>query len=226
METYLYKQTAAQNMKKILRWLVPKEKKFFEMFREQSENVLEGAKELKIFVDDYSNLERSERKARAYAIKRIEHKGDEISKRIFERLNRDSNAFIDKEYIQQMAIILEDIIDLISITASRFVVLSIERIDGHIIKLVGVIKSTASEVNDSILDLESLKNMEDHCRKIRELEKKADEIYEDALSDLFHFYKNSIDIIKNKEIYDLLENTADKCKDLANIIESIAVKHA
>src|SRR3989344_114043 len=99
-------------MKKILRWLVPKGKKFFEMLREQSENVLEGAKELKIFVDDYSNLERGERKARAYAIKKIEHKGGEISKRIFERLNRNSKTFIDKEYIQQMAIILEDIIDL------------------------------------------------------------------------------------------------------------------
>ena len=213
-------------MRKILRWLVPNEKKFFEMLREQSENALEGAKELKIFVDDYPNLERGERKARAYAIEKIEHKGDEISKRIFEMINRDSRTFIDKEYIRQMAVILDDITDLINILASRFVVLSIERIDGHMIKLAGIIKSAASEVNDCILNLENLKSMEERCRKIRELEKKSDEIYKDALSDLFHFYKNSIDIIKNKEIYDFLENAADKCKDFANIIESLAVKHA
>ena len=212
-------------MKKIMRWLVPQEKELFNMLAEQSQNVVESAKELKKLLDDYSEIERSERKARAYAIKKIERKGDEAAKKIFERLNRNSRTFIDKEHIRQIAIILDDIVDLINAVASRFVVLSIERIDDSMTKLVAVINSIASEVNESILDLKKLKNMEEHCRKIRELEEKADKIYQDALSDLFHFYKNSIDIIKNKEIYDFLESTADRCKDLANVIDDIAAKH-
>ena len=128
--------------------------------------------------------------------------------------------------MRQLAIILDDIIDLINIAASRFVILSIERIDDNMTKLVAVINSIASEVNQSILDLKKLKNLEEHCGKIRELEKKADNIYQSALSDLFHFYKNSIDIIKNKEIYDFLENTADRCKDLANVLDDIAANHS
>ena len=209
-----------------MQWLVPQEKELFDMLAEQSQNVVESSKELKKLLDDYSDIERGERKARAYAIKKIEHKGDDTTKKIFERLNRNSRTFIDKEYIQQMAIILDDIVDLINTIASRFVVLSIERIDDSMTKLVAVINSIASEVNETILDLKKLKNMEEHCRKIREFEEKADKIYQDALADLFHFYKNSIDIIKNKEIYDFLENTADRCKDLANVIESISVKQA
>ena len=212
-------------MKKIMRWLVPQEKELFDMLAEQSQNVVESAKELKKLLDDYSKIERGERKARVYAIKKIERKGDEVSKKIFERLNRNSRTFIDKEYIQQMAVILDDIIDLINTIASRFVVLSIERIDDSMTKLVAVINSIASEVNESILDLKKLKNMEEHCRKIRELEETADKIYQAALSELFHFYKNSIDIIKNKEIYDFLEDTADRCKDFANLIDDIAANH-
>jgi len=213
-------------MKRMMRWLVPKETEFLEMLAEQSQNILEAAKELKKLLDDYSEIGRGERKARAYAIKKIEQKGDETTKRIFERLNKNFRTFIDKEHIRQMAIILDDIIDLINIAASRFVILSIERIDDNMAKLVDVVNSIASEVNESILGLKKLKNLGEHCRKIRELEKKADNIYQSALSDLFHFYKNSIDIIKNKEIYDFLENTADRCKDLANVLDDIAANHS
>ena len=209
-------------MKRIMHWLMPKEKGFLEMLAEQSGNVLEASKELKKLLDDYSEIERGERKARVYAINKIEHKADETTKRIFEGLNKDFRTFIDKEYIRQMAIILDDIIDLINNVASRFVILSVEHIDDNMTKLVAVVNSIASEINESILGLKKLKNLEEHCRKIRELEKKADGIYQNALSDLFHFYKNSIDIIKNKEIYDFLENTADRCKDLANVIDNIA----
>jgi len=214
------------DMKKMMRWLVPQEKGFAEMLAEQSGNALEAANELRKFLEDYSEIERGERKARAYAIKKIENKGDELAKNVFDSINRNSRAFIDKEHIQQIAVILDDVTDLINVVASRLVVLSIERIDDNMIKLADVVITIAAEVNAAVSALKKLKNMELHCSKIRELEKKADNIYQDALSDLFHFYKNSIDIIKNKEIYDFLEQAADKCKDLANLMESIAAKHA
>ena len=194
------------------------------MLASQAENAMEGAKELKNLIENYSDIERSERKARAYAIKKIELKGDEISKKIFERLNKNFRAPIDRSQIQQIAILLDDIIDLINATASRFVILSIERIDENITKLVNLTNSIVHEVNASIADLKKMKNIKEHCKKLCELEREADEIYQSALSDLFHYYKNSIDIIKYKEIYELLESAIDKCKDIANVIEGIAVK--
>lgn len=213
-------------MANIIRWLVPKEKKLFEMLAEQSENVLEGAKELKNFVDNYEKFERSERKSKANAIKTIEHKNDEITHRIIERLNKAFITSIDKEYIRQIAILLDDVIDLINAAALRFVLLSIERIDDYIVKLVGIIHSAAIELNKTVLDFKKTKNIKEHCAKIRSLENEADNVYHEALSELFHFYRNSIDIIKYKEIYELLEEITDKCKDAANVIESAAAKRA
>lgn len=213
-------------MPNIMHWLVPKEEKFFEMLAEQSENALEGAKELKAFVNDYSKFERSERKSKAHAIKAIEHKGDEITHKIIEKLNKTFITPIDKEDIHQMAVLLDDVIDLINAVALRFVLLGVERIDGHIIKLVDIIHSSVAELNKSIPDLRKLKDMKEHYVKIHSLENEADDVYHEALSELFHFYKNSIDIIKYKEIYELLESITDKCEDVANVVESIVVKHA
>ena len=213
-------------MANIMHWLVPKEEKFFEMLTEQAENVLEGAKELKSFVANYDKFERNERKSKIQAIKSIEHKGDEITHKIIESLNKTFITPIDKEDIHEMAVLLDDVIDLINAVALRFVLLGVERIDAHIIKLVDIILDAAAELNKSILDLRKLKDMREHYIKIHSLENEADEVYHEALSELFHFYKNSIDIIKYKEIYDLLEDVTDKCEDVTNVIENIVVKHA
>ena len=213
-------------MKKILHWLVPKEKKFFELLAGQSANALEGANELKIFVQDYDKLERGERKARSYAIKAIESKGDDIAKKIFDRLDKNFRTAIDKEDIQRMAVLLDDITDLINDAASRFVILSIERIDPHTLKLAEIVFNSVGEVDKSVLDLKKLRGMGEHCAEIRNLERDADKVYSESLSELFHFYKNSIDIMKYREIYGILESITNKCKDVANVLDSIAAKHA
>jgi len=213
-------------MANIMHWLVPKEEKFFDMLAEQAENALEGAKELKIFVANYDKFERSERKSKVQAIKSIEHKGDEITHKIIDNLNKTFITPIDKEDIHQMAVLLDDVIDLINAVAFRFVLLGVERIDKHIIKLVDIILDAATELNKSIIDLRKLKDMREHYIKVHSLENEADEVYHEALSELFHFYKNSIDIIKYKEIYELLEEVTDKCEEVTHVIENIVVKHA
>lgn len=213
-------------MTNILHWIMPKEEKFFDMLTEQAENVLHGANELRDFVDSYPKLGRSERNSRTKAIKNIEHKGDEITHKVIEGLNKTFVTPIDKEDIHQMTVLLDDVIDLINAVALRLVLLGIERIDNHITKLVGITHSAASELNKSVLDLRKLKNMREHHVRIHSLENEADDVYHEALSELFHFYKNSIDIIKYKEIYELLEEITDKCEDVADIIETIVVKHA
>ncbi|MBI2658093.1 DUF47 family protein [Candidatus Woesearchaeota archaeon] len=213
-------------MASIMHWLVPKEEKFFEMLTGQAENILEGAKSLKSFVNNYEKLEKSERKSRVAAIKSLESKGDEITHKIMDSLNTTFITPIDKEDIHQMAVLLDDVIDLINAVALRFVLLGVERTDTHIIKLADIILSCSTELNKSILDLRKLKPMNEHYVKIHSLENEADDVYHEALSELFHFYKNSIDIIKYKELYELLEEITDKCEEVTHVIENIVVKHA
>lgn len=213
-------------MRNIMRWMAPIEGKFFEMLAEQSENALKGAKELKGFVNDYAKLERNERKSRANAVRLIEDKGDEITRGIIEKLNRAFRTPIDKQEIHQIAILIDGIMDLINAVSLRFVILGIERIDVHITRLAEIVEQTVGELSKIILDLMKQKGIKESYIKIRSLENEADNTYHEALSELFHFYKNSIDIIKYREIYGLLEEITDKCEDAAHVIESIAVKHS
>lgn len=213
-------------MKKIIHWLVPKEKKLFEMLAEQSEIVLQSTKDLKIFLDEYPKLERSGRKSRVQSIKRLEHKADELARNIVSRLDKSFAMPIDKEHIYKIASLLEEISDLISNAALKFVILSIERIDDYIIKLVGVVCSITEELNQSIANLRKPKALGEHYKKIYSLENEADEIYHEALSELFHFYKNSIDIIKYREIYEILEQAINKCRDIADVMDRICAKHS
>lgn len=213
-------------MKKLMGWLVPKKYKFFDMLLELSEIALECGKELKIFIDSYSNLERAERKERTNIIKKLAHKGEEISKRIFERPNKNFRTPIRKSNFQEITVPLVDLIELIHDVSLRFIILSIERIEAPIIKLIDKICDALSELNKGILDLRKPRHIEMHSAKIHALEEEADEIYYEALSDLFHYYKNSIDLIKYKEIYEYLENIMNKCKDIADVFEGKAVNYA
>ncbi|MBI2557858.1 DUF47 family protein [Candidatus Woesearchaeota archaeon] len=211
-------------MKKIMHWIIPKEKEFFEMLEQQSENAVEAAKELRDFIGNYHNFERKERKFKASAIKNIEAKGDEMTRGMALMLNKSFRASIGREDLQKMIDALDDILDGLNSIASKLVVLNIERIEDNMVKLVDIISDAVAELSKSIADLRKLKNAEEVHSRIKSLERRADEIYNEALSELFHFYKNSVDIMKYREIYELLEKTADKCLDAADIIQNIAVK--
>ena len=209
-----------------MHWFVPKEKRFFEMLASQSKNVVEGAKELKNFIDNYSEIGRNERKSRYQVIRSIELKGDESILAIMQNLDSNFRTIVDKDDIKELAAVLDDILDLVDTAASRFVVLGIERIDTYIPKFVDIAVDIINGVDKCILNLKSLDDTKENSEKIRKLEKDSVELYNEALSELFHFYKNSIDIIKYKEVYELLKKIANKCKDAANIIDSISIKHA
>ncbi|HLC60459.1 MAG TPA: DUF47 family protein [Candidatus Nanoarchaeia archaeon] len=212
-------------MKRIMHWLVPKEEKFFEMLAEQSLNVLKSANELKNFVDSYPDIEKNERKSKAASIKKLEQLGDEIQNKIIYSLDKNFRTPADSEDIRKLADLLDDTADLINTLASSFIILSIERIDDYTIKFVDLAVKIIEEVNNGILDLKKLKDADEHCKKILKLESEADRLHDEALSDLLHYYKNPVDVIKYKEIYDLLENLSNKCKNISVVINSIITKH-
>ena len=208
-----------------MRWFMPKEEKFFEILAELSANALEGSKELKELIDKYPGLERDERKSRADSINKIKRKSDITYYSMLKKLNK-SPRISDKNEIYQIAVLLDDIMGLIDSAASHLIILSIERIDDYIIKLSDIALNAVSELNNCTSNFRKLRDIEESCAKIYRLENEADKVNYDALSDLFHFYKNSIDIIKYKELYDLFETLIDKCADTANVIENMIDKHS
>lgn len=213
-------------MKRIIKWFIPKEEKFFDMLKEQSENDLTGAKELKKLVFAYHKLSTKKKKEIAEHIRKLENKGDDITHNLIVELDKTFITPIDKEDIHQLSGLLDDIIDLVDAVSERFIIFNINKMDSHIKKLVEVLVKAVEEVDKAILNLKKLRDIREFHININSLENESDKIYYNAISSLFRDSKNPTEIIKYKDIYELLETITDKCEDVAYIIENIVVKHA
>ena len=212
-------------MTNLVNWLLPKEKKFFLMLKDQASNVVDGASEFKNLIDNYNSLSDVKRKELVKKIKEIESKGDNIVHNIIGSLDKAFITPIDKEDIHRLSMLLDDVIDFIYATSIRLTIFKISRINDHIRKLSDIILETVKKIELGVIGVSKLKSMNRFYIDIHTLENKADDIYHEALGDLFN-KKNPIEIIKYREIYEYLENITDRCEDIANVIESIVVKHA
>jgi len=170
-------------------------------------------------------LQRSERKSRAHLIKKTGLKADELKKAIALQLESSYAVPANREHIARIAALLGEVSDLAGRTALMLVILSIERIDGYTTKMAGMAHSIIEETSKGVKSIGKPKNIKEHCERIYSLGAEAGEIYNEALSELFHFYKNSIDIIKYREIYGLLKAAMNKCSETAEILELIAARH-
>ena len=212
-------------MANLVNWLLPKEKKFFLMLKDQASNVVDGAIEFKNLIDNYNSLSDVKRKELVKKIKEIESKGDNIVHNIIGSLDKAFITPIDKEDIHRLSMLLDDAIDFIYATSIRLTIFKINRIDDNIRKLADIILETVKKIELGVIGVSKLKSMNRFYIDIHTLENKADDIYHEALGDLFN-KKDPIEIIKYREIYEYLENITDRCEDIANVIESIVVKHA
>ena len=212
-------------MSNIVSWLLPKEKKFFLMLKTQASNVVDGANEFKSLIDNYNTLSKAKRKEFVKRIKNIEDRGDNIVHNIIGSLDKTFVTPIDKEDIHKLAMLLDDVIDLIYATSTRLIIFKIDKINDNIRKLTDIIVDITGKIELGVIGVSKLKTMNRFYIDIHTLENKADDIYHETLDDLFN-KKDAIEIIRYKNIYEFLEDTIDKCEDVANVIESIVVKHA
>ncbi len=203
--------------------LIPKEEKFFKLFKDMTENIIEGAKLLKEMLDNFDNPNESQRK-----IKDVEHKGDSITHDIIQMLNKTFVTPLDREDIYALSSKLDDIIDLIDASAQRVIMYNVDSIPPEAKSLGFIILQSCYAVDKAVAMLGKKTNEQIFaaCVEINALENEADRVSREAISRLFDEEKDPIQLIKWKEIYETLERATDKCEDAANILESVVVKNA
>lgn len=202
--------------------LIPKEEKFFQLFKDMTTNIIEGARLLKDMLDNFEHPVESQRK-----IKEIEHKGDSITHEIIQKLNKTFITPLDREDIYSLASKLDDILDLIDASAQRFIMYNVEAISPEAKSLGFIILQSCQAVDKAVAMLGKKSNEQifEACVEINALENEADRVSREAISRLFDEEKDPIQLIKWKEIYETLERATDKCEDAANILESVVVKN-
>jgi len=212
-------------MVNIVHWLLPKGEKFFDMLNAQASNVIYGVNEFKNLIYNYNLLSDSKKRELINNIEDIEHKGDTLTHEIIRSLDETFITPIDKEDIHHLAMILDDVLDLIYATSLRLIISKITRIDSYMKKQTTIAIEIIKKIEQGLKEVSKLQNMQSFYVDVHTLENKGDDVYHAALARLFD-EKDPITIIKYKEIYEFLEDIIDKCEDIANVIESIVVKHA
>jgi predicted phosphate transport protein (TIGR00153 family) len=194
----------------------PKDQKFFKLFRQDAANLKAGIQALQELVDNYVDVERKYQQ-----IKDIEHQGDMITHEIFTKLRETFITPLDREDIHGLASGLDDVLDCIEGVASRMNYFRVPKPTPEIRKLVDIISQAVHQISEAIDNLESLGRVDAFCKQINLLEYEADVVCREAIANLF---EKTQKVEKLKEIYGRLEIAADRCEDVANIIEGIIVK--
>ena len=201
--------------------LFPKEEDFFALFTRQGAVVRESCEQLHEMVMRFDDLEE-----RARRLKDVEHKGDLITHEIFERLNRTFITPIEREDIHDLASGLDDVVDSVEAIASRFVLFKIQHTTSEAGELTHILVNCGVQIEQALLHLKDFKNLMGFTIELNRLENEADQVSRGVVAELFSGKHEVLDILRWKEIYGRLENAADQCEDVANIIESIVIKNS
>jgi len=202
--------------------LIPREVRFFDLFDRQSEHIIRAAGVLHELVHNFSDA-----RAKAHAIKEIEHQGDLITHEIVKRLNTTFITPIDREDVHALATRLDDVLDYIEAAAERLVVYRIKEPTSACRAMAEVIVQQTHSMDRAIKCLRTMdQSFHEHAVEVNRLENTADALLRDSLAALFEEQGDPIEVIKWKEIYETMEIVTDRCEDVANVIEGIILKMA
>lgn len=201
--------------------LLPREDEYFRLFSEMTAQIKSGADALVAMMQD------SNQSFEAYTkkIKDAEHGCDELTHKITTKLNKSFITPFDREDIYMLVVALDDVLDYIDAGARAVVMYDIREINDHARQFAKVIQSLAIELHSAVSILDKPNGIDQHIIEIHRLENEADDVYFRAIGELFRNASAPIEVIKWKEVYEILEAATDRCESVANIIESVILKH-
>ena len=210
----------------IFQFFQPKDKVFFLLFQQASQNAVATSKVLVELVTTAS-LER--RKELFREIERLEHVGDSITHETFNQLSLNFITPFDREDIHNLVSAIDDIVDYIHGASKRMELYKVEEMTPAIMKLAELILKGSEELEIAIFELRNLKNItkiKEATVRINSIENHADDIFDMAIARLFEEEKNAVEVIKMKDVLSMLETATDKCEDAADVINAILIKNA
>lgn len=202
--------------------LLPRAEEFFDLFVAVAQRNKEAAQQL----HDLFEAPPDRRRPLVDAIKRLEHEADQITHEVVNRLDRTFITPLDREDIHTLASDLDDVMDAMDGTARRSQIFRLGPAPAGVKQLTEVIQRMVACLAEAVGRLKKGDDVMRYCIEAKRLEEEGDAIYQEALGRLFETERDALEVIKWKEIYDVLEMTLDQAEDVANVIESITLKHA
>jgi len=201
--------------------LIPRDNTFFDMFAQMSDNLIAGARVMVDLFSDYKNVE-----TKIAELRRIERTGDELTHAVLTKLNQTFITPFDREDIHQLASRLDDVLDFLHSAGARIIMYRITNPPAVALELSRIILLQAQELHRALPLLRKNGSILTYCVEINRLENEADVISRAAIGQLFDQEKDPINLIKIKELIEVLELATDKAEDVANVLESVVLKNS
>jgi predicted phosphate transport protein (TIGR00153 family) len=204
--------------------LMPKEGRFFDYFKTMADKILEGCAIFERLLQDFDHLENY-----SLDIRKIEHECDELTHQVIDLVNKVFITPVDREDIQVLVKTMDDVIDLVNVTAQCMQTYEILAVPPGLGSMAHVLRQSMQEVGAALKAMETLRQPQEtlqHCIEVNRLENECDRIIREQVARLFREHKDDpLLVIKYKEIYETIEAAVDCCEDVANVIETITIKH-
>ena len=200
--------------------LLPRDRTFFDLFIEAGQNTVKTAKLLDEMMGtwpDSGDL--------AQQVVEAEHEGDRITHEIVQRLNSTFVTPIDREDIHLLASRLDNVIDQIDGAARRFQMFRIAVRREPAVELCAILIRMGEAIEAAVTNVKKPSHVVERGREIKRLEEEGDALYHAAMGGLFEGTPDPLEVIKWKELYDKVEGALDECEDVANTLDSIALKN-
>jgi predicted phosphate transport protein (TIGR00153 family) len=201
--------------------LLPREDKYFDMFTQMAGKIEEAAG----ILIEMLNSDGSDFSSYTKRIKDVEHSCDQLTHEITTKLNKSFITPFDREDIYTLSVALDDICDYIDAGARAIVMYDIREFNDDARGLAKTIRDISTAIKGAVSRLSNPNGINEYFVEIHRLENVADDIYFRAMGKLFKNATDPIEVIKWKEFLEILENATDRAESVANIIESIVLKH-
>jgi uncharacterized protein len=222
----IFAQNLSMSLSSILKIFTPKDKVFYSLFEEVANTV---AKMGRLMKDVVCEIDFDKRAALIAKMEDLEHVNDDLTHKIFTELGRNFITPFDREDIHYLASALDDICDYIFASAKKINFYKVNPNDPGIQKMADLIVEGSAQIGSAVIELRNMKNMRkitDALVKVNSIENQADDIFDLSIDRLFETEPDAKEVIKKREIYQVMEIVTDKCEDAANVIESIIIKYA
>ncbi|HCX89610.1 MAG: phosphate transport regulator [Deltaproteobacteria bacterium CG12_big_fil_rev_8_21_14_0_65_43_10] len=203
---------------------IPREGKFFDYFEELAEKIEEGGI---LFLEMVESYEYSEPKIAK--LKGIENEADNITHKTYEKMHKTFITPLDREDIYNLVNKMDSVLDMIEASASRMYLYKVKKPAKEIVAQAKILNEAIRRIKRIVHGLRDMKNAKmilDACVEINTLENEADHIMRTTMASLFEHEKDVFELIKWKEIFEIIEEAMDVCEDVSNIVEGIVLKNA
>lgn len=204
--------------------LTPRDTKFYDLFEQDTANLVVAAEKLVDFFENYEDAE-----AKAKELKDLESQGDIITHGIIQRLHRTFVTPIDREDIALLAQALDDVMDFIEAAGRTAFLYHITQPTERARQLASIVLKVAYKLNETMPRLrhrDQFPQVLEECVEMNSLENEADDVHHAAQAELFYVCSDTSEIIKWREIYQHMEDATDRGEDVANVLEGIVLKNA